>query len=300
MKILVVLGTSYSRDSNYNSYKHNGYANPTATGGIESFIQYLEKKLVALGLFDKVVDAAIGAYGIDTYNARIFNILQQHKDDDVSFLCEIPGPDRGSLNVLENSYNAWEQISKSYYWKQEHIPHKVFWSSWADGLTYNQLAEHYSKIKTSTYYQELQEIADKTNDMIPSPEMMHSWNTMRITTNISLEIEEIIMQAFVINQFLKSNKHPVAWWSLDVDYKNGIDILNNTFQTNCFDSISKEFMLNVILNKYNREIKDKGLTNKENNLDLFPDKAHPTSLILKDLADDYFVPYYVKGETNLC
>ena len=222
----------------------------------------------------------------------------------MSFLCEIPGPDRSSLNVLENSYNKWEQINKPKYWKQDHIPHKVFWSSWADGLTYNQLADHYSKIKTSTYYQELREIANKTDDMLPSPEMLHSWNKMRITTNISLEIEEIIMQAFVINQFLKSNKHPVAWWSLDIDYNNGIDVLNNTFQTNCFDSISKEFMLNVILYKYNRGIKDSVYESvnrlKENNLDLFPDKAHPTSMILKDLADDHFVPYYVKGETNLC
>jgi hypothetical protein len=51
-------------------------------------------------------------------------------------------------------------------------------------------------------------------------------------------------------------------------------------------------MLDIILKKHNKPTNIEGPESKSNNLDLFPDGAHPTSLILKWLVDEYFVPYY--------
>ena len=119
---------------------------------------------------------AVGGFGIDTYYARIFNILQQHKHDELSFLCEVPGGNRENLHILEEAYEPWSQVSIDHYWKYKHDTvtigkvkkrtnehffekHRLHWSHWADGLTYDQLEGHYNKIKLSSLYKELEEIA---------------------------------------------------------------------------------------------------------------------------------------------
>ena len=295
MKILCVVGTSYSKDSNFSNYymapgvidasidkydkelihpdarnplyvwdilvsgnrlynftdgteeRYSDFVNPDSTLGLDTFIQYLERKLIKLGLFDKVINFSVGGFGIDTYYARIFNILQQHKHDELSFLCEVPGGNRENLHILEEAYEPWSQVSIDHYWKAKYDTvdfgkwekrideyffekHRLFWSNWADGLTYDQLEGHYNKIKLSRLYKELEEIATNNNDILPSPEMIFNWNKLKVTRNRSIEVEDIIMQAFVINQFLKLNKHDVAWWSLDIDYSQNIDFLNNAFK----------------------------------------------------------------------